>query len=444
MSVLLSFPSYPPPGEGPVELFLERCLFAGLCIVMLTYGVYLTITIGCLYLMLCHPLNGRRRWSLILYILMLFCGATVFMVTNYAWSQLIFIDARAFPGGPPAFFATQFGIWVNTVSNSALTVNNLMVSSLVLWRCFVIWNYNKLVVLVPFLTLIATAVMGVLTIKQSVEPGTTPWLARGFAIPYFSLCLGLNILLTTLIVSRLLYMRTKVRGLGKQHARVYSSLAAVIVDSALPYTLVSALVIVTLTMDENAYVNYSSTFAVPMLGGVEWIVSMLILLRAAFGRGFQPESNLKPEPSGLDFWSPSRPMSTMITPGAMNPDYQDSTLNLDRKRRSAAQVHTIRPPPPSTLEMYDMEQQQQQQQQQYTTKQQQQQRVRYESEDQEQEQEEPSSPRPYHLPLRVDRRPDFVRSMRSAPDLHTQFDRRQRYDSDTPLFPLGLSQGARS
>lgn len=26
-----------------------------------------------------------------------------------------------------------------------------------LWRCFVIWNYNKLVVVVPFFALIATA-----------------------------------------------------------------------------------------------------------------------------------------------------------------------------------------------------------------------------------------------------------------------------------------------
>ena len=62
---------------------------------------------------------------------MLFCGASVFMVTNYAWSQIMFIDARAYPGGPPAFFSQQFGIWINTVSNSALTINNFMLDALV-------------------------------------------------------------------------------------------------------------------------------------------------------------------------------------------------------------------------------------------------------------------------------------------------------------------------
>lgn len=110
--------------------------------------------------------------------------------------------------------------------------------------------------------------MAVLTLKQSVEPGSTPWLARSFAVPYFSLCLGLNVVLTSLIVVRLLYMRRRLRGLGKQHTRVYTSLAAVVVDSALPYTLVSAFVIVTIAMDDT-YINYAGAFAVPMLGGVE-------------------------------------------------------------------------------------------------------------------------------------------------------------------------------
>lgn len=392
------FPSYPPPNEGPEELFLERSLLAGLCIVMLTFGVYLTITLGCLYLMLWHPLNGRRHWGLIAFILMLFFGATVFMVTNYMWSQVLFIDARGYPGGPPAFFGQQFGIWINTVSNSALLINNFMVDSLVLWRCFVIWNYNKLIVFIPFCALLASAALGVLTLIQSTEPGSTPWVAREFATPYFCTCLGLNIVMTALIVSRLLFLRRELRGLGKQHARVYTSLAAVVVDSALPYTLTSVLVIATITA-KGTYINYAGAFAVPMLGGVMWIVSMLILLRAAIGRGFQP-SAARPEPSGLDFWSPSRPMSTMFQPGAFGQlQNRDSLLNLQRKQQAeleAAQVHTVRD------EAFEMVQ----------------------------------PPAAFHLPMRsAERRPEFVRSMRSAPDLQREYGGyRPRYDSGTPLI----------
>lgn len=164
---------------------------------------------------------------------------------------------------------------------------------------------------------------------------------------------------------------------------------------------------------------------------------MLILLRAAFGRGFQPESNMKPEPSGLDFWSPSRPMSTRIAPGMAAADYEESTLRLeeaalrlDQKRPSSydgRQLQTVRPPPPGAPEEYGMEQQR---------------RRDYDKpghdEDEEQHQPEPGSPRPFHLPLRIDGRQDVVRSPRSAQDLHGQFDRRQRYDSDTSLYEAAL------
>lgn len=41
------------------------------------------------------------------------------------------LSIPGYPGGPPAFFSEQFGIWINTVSNSALTINNVMIDSLV-------------------------------------------------------------------------------------------------------------------------------------------------------------------------------------------------------------------------------------------------------------------------------------------------------------------------
>ena len=69
---------------------------------------------------------------------------------------MMFIDDRGYPGGPAAFFEDDFSIWVNTVSNAALLVNNLMVDSLVLWRCYHIWEHSKRAIFLPLLFLIAS------------------------------------------------------------------------------------------------------------------------------------------------------------------------------------------------------------------------------------------------------------------------------------------------
>ncbi|KAH7107311.1 hypothetical protein BKA62DRAFT_682985 [Auriculariales sp. MPI-PUGE-AT-0066] len=346
--VSFDLPQFPPEGEPAILLFLERSLFAGFAIVMFTFGIFVTLTLACLYAMLFHPLHGRRHWALIFFILLLFLGSTVFVVTNYIWSQLMWIDARAYPGGPPAFFSEQFGIWINTVSNSALAFNNFLLDALLLSRCLTFWNRRMYIIFVPFCAWIASAVLAVLTIRESAT-GKNPFTATKYAIPYFATCLGFNVLVTVLIVSRLLYMRKQVSGLGKQHSRVFTSMVALIVDSALPYTLISVFVIFTITYKKNEHITYSSAFAVPLVGGALWIVSMCILLRAALGRGFQPQTEQQAgKVSGLDFWSPSRPVSTMFSPMqaavlAEQKHYDSNYNKMDEFEMVVPRSHVIRP-----------------------------------------------------------------------------------------------------
>lgn len=112
-------------------------------------------------------------------------------------------------------------------------------------------------------------VLAILAIRESAKPGATdPFLAAKFARPYFATCLGLNVILTVLIVARLLHMRKQMSGLGKQHSRVFTSMAGLIIESALPFTLVSVFAIVTITYEKNQHIQFSSAFAVPLVGGV--------------------------------------------------------------------------------------------------------------------------------------------------------------------------------
>lgn len=82
--------------------------------------------------------------------------------------------------------------------------------------------------------------MGTLWTLQSSHPGLSLYseqpLAYGTA--YYAISLGVNIVLTILIISRLLlYRRTHLAHLPAQHAHQYLSLATLIIESAALYSV---------------------------------------------------------------------------------------------------------------------------------------------------------------------------------------------------------------
>lgn len=86
-----------------------------------------------------------------------------------------------------------------------------------------------------------------LSVAQTAQPNATLWSngVLNFTVPFFSLSMGLNIFLTLLLILRLLYMRHKIRtSVGAQYARTYTSIATMILESALPNALVSFVFVV--------------------------------------------------------------------------------------------------------------------------------------------------------------------------------------------------------
>ena len=98
--------------------------------------------------------------------------------------------------------------------------------------------------------------MGILTLFQASRPDASLWTHTTiqFSLPYFSISIALNTLLTLLLVGRLLYMSRKAsRSLGQQHAATYISVASMLVESAAPYTITSLIFIITYA--RNSYVQ---------------------------------------------------------------------------------------------------------------------------------------------------------------------------------------------
>jgi hypothetical protein len=62
--------------------------------------------------------------------------------------------------------------------------------------------------------------------------------AMKLGISYWSLSISLNTILTLAIVSRLFYVRRRVRGaLGDHHSDTYTSIAAMLIESASLYSI---------------------------------------------------------------------------------------------------------------------------------------------------------------------------------------------------------------
>ncbi len=109
---------------------------------------------------------------------------------------------------------------------------------------------------------------GILFLRQVAIPASSPWASGGinWTIPYFSLSLALNIIVTLMIVGRLLWYRQRIKSLlGNAHGSHYTSIAAMIVESAAMYSLFTLLFLIFFGLDhpmENIFLQVLSQIQV--------------------------------------------------------------------------------------------------------------------------------------------------------------------------------------
>ncbi len=104
------------------------------------------------------------------------------------------------------------------------------------------------------LTIPPRVAMSIMTLFQSSRPDASLWttVTVQFSLPYFSISIALNVMLTLLLVVRLLYMSYSARrAIGGEHGRTYISIAAMLLESATPYAAVGLLFIITYARDSN-------------------------------------------------------------------------------------------------------------------------------------------------------------------------------------------------
>ena len=260
-------------------------------------GIVIVLFFHCMAALF-NPINRRRegiKWSLVSYTAVMFSFVTIFTAMNLNIQSISYIDNREFPGVdgvlPPGPLGYQWSIYSNVltiVPNLMFVLNNWLADGLLvgrlfaaaftsfrhlrplllqLYRCYVIYAGNLWVIAFPCLMFLASVgtyssspqstgdklwadiinlAMGILFLYQTSQPNSSIWnsVAINFGLPYFSISVSLNVLLTLMIVTRLVMHSRNIRtamGAPAGIGGLYKTIITMLIESSALYAANSLL-----------------------------------------------------------------------------------------------------------------------------------------------------------------------------------------------------------
>ncbi|RDX50536.1 hypothetical protein OH76DRAFT_455853 [Lentinus brumalis] len=299
---------YYGPDEDENTKDLERYFIAGDFVCGVGYGIMLVLWTSCVRYLWSQRRRSPKTTLLLVYLCLIFVVETIFCIVQARTVQVIYIENRNYPGGPWQYFLDTQYLAINVMFYATLFILTFLCDLLVLWRCWVVWiaagpaiAYG--VITLPSVMLLASFVMGTLWTLQSSQPNLSMYSAQplAFGIAYYTLSLGVNIILTSFIILRLMfYRRTHLAHLPPQHAKQYLSLATVIIESAALYSVFSVAFLVSYAMQQpinQIWLGFAQA--------AQQISTYLIVHRVAIGTAWT--SNAMESHTVTDYHTATRP-----------------------------------------------------------------------------------------------------------------------------------------
>ncbi|KIP10746.1 hypothetical protein PHLGIDRAFT_125269 [Phlebiopsis gigantea 11061_1 CR5-6] len=263
----------------------------GLLLCAMTYGAHIILSASSI-----RPLINRRNQCLLIYIILLFIVSTVGFGIQAWWTQVVFIENVGYPGGPNQFLLDNMHSAPNKAVTAIYIVLNMLSDGIILFRfytlCGVILARNRLwalVFVVP--SSIALIITAGTCFPQIAGLGVNLWtgISIGPGIAYMALSLSINTILTMLIIGRLLFLRRQIsRTFGPASSEIYTSVVALLIESASLYTIVALMTVIACGVGSPM-----QHVLLPMLGQLQAIPPLLITSRLAAGRALNKEEYSK-------------------------------------------------------------------------------------------------------------------------------------------------------
>jgi len=277
------------PNEPASTVLAEEAWLQGALVAAIAYGVLLTLFCQCVYLFLKLKRHSSCTTKLpfIVVVFLVFMFSTFFTGSNLKFTQQAFIEDRNYPGGPSAY---ENDLPSDSLGSVSYVLSQWLCDALIVWRyamiykgCFVpMW----IILTPPCLVYMGSVVTGILYLVQLSAASPFVNTNLNWTIPYISISLGLNILLTIAIVLRLLLFRRRIASaLGPTHGSQYTSIAAMVVESASLYSIFSILLLVPFALG-----NSIASVFLQVIGQVQGCATLLIVLRVAGGKAWSTDT----------------------------------------------------------------------------------------------------------------------------------------------------------
>ncbi|GJE93170.1 hypothetical protein PsYK624_093290 [Phanerochaete sordida] len=263
----------------------------GLILSGMIYGMHLVLAvIGFREVYKRPPPKKKQQLWLGAYLLLLLCFATAGFFLQAWWTQVAFIKNRGYPGGPTQFLLDNVHSGQNKAVTAMYLILNWCSDGIILHRFHVLWTCRAIGVnrksRLAFIVLVALAlfITAIVCFPSITGLGVNLWNAVSSTpgLAYMALSLSVNTTLTALIIGRLLYLRQRINKVLQRYrpgqTDMYTSVAAMLVESAAPYTVVALLAVIACGVaSPMQYV------LLPTLGQFQAIPPLLIISRVLSG-----------------------------------------------------------------------------------------------------------------------------------------------------------------
>ncbi|KAF8902250.1 hypothetical protein CPB84DRAFT_1679001 [Gymnopilus junonius] len=213
--------------------------------------------------------------------------STIDVACNAIWGEQMWITYRNIPGGVPAYIAARVSVWYETMGSTSVVCSVFLGDGLLIYRTYLVYGRRGAAVILPVLAYLAAFGLAIEQLVVAGRPHGNFFEGESvkFATAYYSITISLNILLTISICVRLVRMsRRFARSLGQENGRVYTGAAAILVESAAPYSVLGLMYLIPYSLQNDTGILFGQLWS-KMSG----IAPLLIILRVVQGRAYRDE-----------------------------------------------------------------------------------------------------------------------------------------------------------
>jgi len=248
------------------------------------YGI-LTVLFGFTIRVLAFKPYAYINKRLLLTSIAMYILATIHLVTDAYRIMDTFVNFRSKDGGPIAYI-NALGSPTYLLKSTVYALQTLIGDSCIIYRCFIVWQRNIWVILLPLLLLVSCIVTGagVLTNFSRISPNTEVFSLTKWVATFFTMSLATNVICTVLISFRI-WSVDRATGTCRQSESTLRPVLAVVVESGAIYS--ASLVALLATFLSHSWAQYIVIDAVtPIIG----IVFTMIIVRIGLSVAWQTQS----------------------------------------------------------------------------------------------------------------------------------------------------------